>query len=130
MLNEREEFEAWWKNAIGLYERKDLARAAFAAGRAALARSDARGAVAAWRAPNLSGSGDEWAYRDADDRFENHLGQPVGEALYTTPQSNGQKPALTDDQRKAIEWALGMASQHNLHKPALRALLQSEQANG
>lgn len=40
------------------------------------------GEPVAWRAPNLSGSGGAWAYRDADDRFENQHGEPVGEALY------------------------------------------------
>lgn len=41
--------------------------------------------VAAWRAPNHSGSGDKWAYRDADDRFENVRGEPCGEPLYLGP---------------------------------------------
>lgn len=40
------------------------------------------GEPVAWRAPNLSGSGGAWAYRDADDRFEDQHGQPVGEPLY------------------------------------------------
>ncbi|WP_146122163.1 hypothetical protein [Burkholderia multivorans] len=46
------------------------------------------GEPVAWRAPNLSGSGDAWSYRDADDRFENQHGEPVGEALYAI---NGRK---------------------------------------
>ncbi|MBR8083113.1 hypothetical protein KDX23_10190 [Burkholderia vietnamiensis] len=41
----------------------------------------------AWRAPNLSGSGDTWAYRDADDRFEDQHGEPVGEPLYALNRS-------------------------------------------
>ncbi|MDR9259375.1 hypothetical protein [Burkholderia multivorans] len=45
------------------------------------------GEPVAWRAPNLSGSGDAWAYRDADDRFENQHGEPVGEALYAINRS-------------------------------------------
>jgi hypothetical protein len=32
---------------------------------------------------------------------------------------------LTDEQRKAIEWAIGMAAQHNIHKSPLRALLSA-----
>ncbi|MFM0306228.1 hypothetical protein P0D71_00340 [Paraburkholderia sp. RL17-383-BIF-A] len=55
--------------------------------RALLAAAPAQSAVpVAWRAPNLSGSGDIWAYRDADDRFEGVNGEPTGEALYTAPQ--------------------------------------------
>ena len=37
---------------------------------------------AAWRSPN-PGNGDMWAYRDADDQFENLRGELVGEPLYT-----------------------------------------------
>ncbi|WP_155720395.1 hypothetical protein [Burkholderia anthina] len=33
---------------------------------------------------------------------------------------------LTDGQRKAIEWAIGMASQHNIHHSLLRALLKGD----
>ncbi|CAG9259504.1 conserved hypothetical protein [Burkholderia diffusa] len=43
--------------------------------------------LVAWRAPNLSGSGGAWAYRDADDRFEDQHCQPVGELLYTINRS-------------------------------------------
>jgi hypothetical protein len=32
---------------------------------------------------------------------------------------------MTDEQRKAIEWAIGMASQHNIHKLPLRELLSA-----
>ena len=32
---------------------------------------------------------------------------------------------MTEEQRHAIEWAIGMASQHNIHKEPLRALLAS-----
>lgn len=35
---------------------------------------------------------------------------------------------LTDEQRKAIEWAIGMASQHNIHNSPLRALLAAHSA--
>lgn len=58
------------------------------------------GEPVAWRAPNLSGSGDAWAYRDADDRFEGLHGDLVGEALYLrasgpkTPATQGQLDTL------------------------------------
>ncbi|WP_330728176.1 hypothetical protein [Burkholderia multivorans] len=45
------------------------------------------GEPVAWRAPNLSGLGGAWAYRDADDRFEDQHGQPVGEPLYALNRS-------------------------------------------
>lgn len=45
------------------------------------------GEPVAWRAQNLSGSGGAWAYRDADDRFEDQHGQPVGEPLYAINRS-------------------------------------------
>lgn len=35
---------------------------------------------------------------------------------------------MTDEQRKAVEWAIGMASQHNIHKSPLRELLASSPA--
>ncbi|WP_176331566.1 hypothetical protein [Burkholderia vietnamiensis] len=40
------------------------------------------GEPVAWRAPNFSGSGEQWAYLDADDRFETVRGEPTGEPLY------------------------------------------------
>lgn len=45
------------------------------------------GEPVAWRAPNLSGSEGAWAYRDADDRFEDQRGEPVGEPLYALNRS-------------------------------------------
>ncbi len=50
----------------------------------------------AWRVPNMSGSGDEWAYRDADDRFEDSQGNLVGEPLYA--RAAAPQAALTDEQ--------------------------------
>jgi hypothetical protein len=35
---------------------------------------------------------------------------------------------MTEEQRKAIEWAIGMASQHNIHKSPLRDLLAASPA--
>ncbi|MBR8141175.1 hypothetical protein KDW46_02220 [Burkholderia vietnamiensis] len=45
------------------------------------------GEPVAWRAPNFSGSGGQWAYRDADDRFETVLGEPTGEPLFALTRS-------------------------------------------
>ncbi len=56
------------------------------------------GEPVAWRAPNLSGSDEPWAYRDADDRFEDSSGNLVGEPLYAAPQVASQ-----DDERAAFE---------------------------
>jgi len=80
------------------------------------ARASDAGEVVAWRAPNLSGSGDEWAYRDADDRFKDNRGNPAGEALYLAAPAQ-QAVTLTDDARDAARWRMAIKG-HWLHKYA------------
>ncbi|WP_242460842.1 hypothetical protein [Burkholderia cenocepacia] len=70
-----------------------------------------------------------WKGIDDDWRYSVHRIEKKAEALYAAPPPPAPASApvgLTDEQRKAIKWAIGMASQHNIHGSPLRALLEGD----
>jgi hypothetical protein len=60
---------------------------------------------------------------DADENLWEHVRDEFKGDADVVPLFRQPPPSLTNVQRKAIEWAIGMASQHNIHKSPLRALL-------
>src|SRR5271167_4861640 len=86
----------------------------------------------AWRAASLSGSGELWAYRDADDWFEDKHGRLVGEPLYAAPQANAQTlSAMTDDEIVQLFHPPGVVPPTDRQKVILIAMARAIlQANG
>lgn len=105
----------------------DAAHAAASQPAAAAAAAAGQEAVAIYQARQLSDDTDRW-----DDVYEaTHSACAAQPEFYETRIVYTAPPAqvatwqgLTDEQRHAIEWAIGMASQHNIHNSPLRALLE------
>jgi len=107
--------EGAWKETL------DEARA-YVAARAALATTEATDAIAP-----TEGAKPDIEHMVDDLLFDERNGHDIDSSRAAIIDAFNPAPsvavALTNGQRKAIEWAIGMASQHNIHKSPLRALL-------